>query len=42
VAAFAARLNDTVDLDTVRYDLADVVHQALEPGHVSLWISQRD
>ena len=42
VAAFAARLKDAVDLDAVRHDLASVVHQALEPAHVSLWISQRD
>ena len=42
VAAFAARLKDAVDLDAVRDDLASVVHQALEPAHVSLWISQRD
>jgi hypothetical protein len=37
-AAFAARLKDTVDLDSVRDDLAGVVHQALEPAHVSVWI----
>jgi hypothetical protein len=42
VAAFAARLKDAVDLDSVRDDLANVVHQALEPAHVSLWISHRD
>ena len=42
VAAFAARLKDAVDLDSVRDDLAGVVHQALEPAHVSMWISQRD
>ncbi|HEV2259048.1 MAG TPA: hypothetical protein VGS06_38520 [Streptosporangiaceae bacterium] len=42
VAAFAARLKDAVDLDAVRHDLAGVVHQALEPAHVSLWVSQRD
>jgi hypothetical protein len=42
VAVFAARLKDAVDLDAVRDDLASVVHQALEPAHVSLWISQRD
>ena len=41
VAAFAARLKDAVDLDSVRDDLAGVVHQALEPAHVSVWISQR-
>jgi hypothetical protein len=41
VAAFAARLKDAVDLDSVRDDLAGVVHQALEPAHVSVWISRR-
>ena len=41
IAAFAARLKDAVDLDSVRDDLADVVQQALEPAHVSVWISQR-
>jgi hypothetical protein len=42
VAAFAAWLQDPVDLDAVRDNLASVVHQALEPAHVSVWISQRD
>jgi hypothetical protein len=42
VAAFAARLKDAVDLDRVRDDLAAAVHQALEPAHVSVWISHRD
>ena len=42
VAVFAARLKDAIDLDLVRDDLASVVHQALEPAHVSLWIRQRD
>ena len=42
VAAFAAHLKDAVDLDSVRADLAGVVQQALEPAHVSVWISQRD
>jgi HD superfamily phosphohydrolase YqeK len=42
VAAFAARLKDAVDLDAIRDDLAGVAHQALEPAHVSVWISQRD
>ena len=39
VAAFAARLKDAVDLDSVRDDLTGVVHQALAPAHASLWIS---
>ncbi len=41
IAAFAARLQDAVDLDAVRDDLAGVVRQALEPAHVSVWMSQR-
>jgi len=41
IAAFAARLQDAVDLDTVRDDLAGAVHQALEPAQVCVWISER-
>jgi hypothetical protein len=41
MAGFAARLKDTVDLDSVRDDLAGVVHRALEPAHVSVWINER-
>jgi hypothetical protein len=41
IAAFAARLKDAVDLASVETDLAGVVHQVLEPTHVSVWISQR-
>jgi hypothetical protein len=39
VDAFAARLQEAVDLDTVRADLATVVRAALEPAQVSVWIS---
>jgi MFS family permease len=42
VAAFATRLKDTTDLDSVRNDLLVVVTRALEPAHVSVWISRRD
>jgi hypothetical protein len=41
VTAFAGRLQDSVDLDAVRDDLAGVVQQALEPAHISVWISRR-
>ena len=40
VAAFAARLKDAMDLDSVRDDLAGVVQQALEPAHLSVWVSR--
>ena len=42
VAAFAGRLKDAVDLAAARADLLRVVHAALEPAHVSVWISPRD
>ena len=41
-AAFAARLKDAVDLDSVRGDLSGVVQKALEPGHLPVWISARE
>jgi hypothetical protein len=42
VAALAARLKDAVDLDAVQADLVSAVQHALEPVHVSVWISHRD
>jgi len=42
IAAFATYLKDAVDLDSVRTDLTAVVHRALEPAHVSLWLTPRD
>jgi hypothetical protein len=39
VAAFSDRLKDAVDLDAVRGDLTEIVHGALEPVHVTLWIN---
>jgi hypothetical protein len=39
LAAFAARLQDAVDLDSVRTDLITAVHQALEPAHASVWLA---
>jgi hypothetical protein len=40
VAAFASRLQDAVDLDTIRGDLATVVQQALEPASLSMWTNE--
>ena len=40
IAAFAGRLRDAVDLDAVSADLAAAVQAALEPAHLSVWISR--
>ena len=40
VTAFAARLQDAVDPDAVRADLSGVVHSALAPTHVSVWLQR--
>jgi hypothetical protein len=37
VAAFAGRLTDEVNLDSVEADLVSVIQQALEPSRISLW-----
>jgi hypothetical protein len=42
IAAFAARLTDAVDLDSVQTDLANVIRQALEPTHVWVWIGHHE
>jgi hypothetical protein len=41
VAAFAARLTEELDADAVTEDLARSVHTALEPAHLSIWLSER-
>jgi hypothetical protein len=41
VAAFAGRLQDEVDLDSVQADLAGVVTSTLEPAHLSVWLGER-
>jgi hypothetical protein len=41
VTAFATRLKDTLDLDSVQDDLARVVTKALEPVHISVWTGER-
>jgi hypothetical protein len=39
IAVFAGRLQGAVDLEAVTTDLTGVVHTALEPAHLSLWIA---
>jgi hypothetical protein len=41
VSAFAGRLKDAVDLDSVRDDLTGVVQRTLEPAHLTVWVSPR-
>ena len=41
LAAFAARLKEELDADAVTEDLARSVHTALQPAHVSVWLSER-
>jgi hypothetical protein len=38
--AFTTRLRDAVELDTIRNDLLDAVHHAVQPTHASIWIKQ--
>jgi hypothetical protein len=40
VTEFAARLQDEVDFEAVRTDLAETVQRALEPEHMSVWIRE--
>ncbi len=40
VAAFADRLRDAVDLDTVRAELLAAAGAALEPGHMAVWLGE--
>jgi hypothetical protein len=40
LAAFAARLTEELDADAVTADLARSVHAALEPAHISIWLSE--
>jgi len=38
VAAFSATLNKEVDLDKLSEHLLAVVHETMQPAHVSLWL----
>jgi len=40
VTRFAARLQDAVDLDSVRADLQATVSASLQPAHMSVWLGE--
>ena len=42
VTGFTARLRQTIDLDTLRGDLADVAYEAFQPAHVSVWLPRAE
>ena len=39
VSAFTTRLQQTVDLDALPYDLVGVTEDAFQPAHVSMWLA---
>jgi hypothetical protein len=42
VAAFTARLRQTVDFDAVQGELLNTVHHAFQPSHASIWFASGD
>src|SRR4029453_3398340 len=38
IEAFSTRLRDEIDLDPLSAELAAVVHQTMEPTHISCWL----
>jgi hypothetical protein len=39
--AFSAKLRDETELDSLRGEMVDVVRDALQPEHASLWLRPR-
>ncbi len=37
--AFSVRLREQLELDSLTGELRDVVHETMQPSHVSLWLT---
>jgi len=40
IEAFSTRLRDEVDIDELTNDLQTLVHQTMEPAHISVWLRE--
>jgi hypothetical protein len=40
--AFSTTLRDEVDLEKLTSELVEVVHNTMQPSHISLWLVERE